>query len=99
MADEDEQEIVIPKEFSLRELHQEAQNTLTSRKDWIEKRLQSGKAVAPSKNLALYSIARLEAIVRLLAQLHNEEIRKARAEKDAPEEETVEPGRVVPEDF
>jgi hypothetical protein len=96
VAEEEERSYEIPTEFSLRELHQEAKSTADSRRDFIEKRIAAGKAIAPSKHLALYSLARLDAIVRLLAQLHNEEVRQRKQAQD--DENRIDPNRVVEDD-
>ncbi len=63
----------IPKDFPLRELLQEVTSTWKTRKEYIEGRRQASKPIAPSYELAMYSMARLEATGRLIRRLMDEE--------------------------
>lgn len=65
----DERQITIPKDFSIAEQIEEIGMVWKSRREYIDTRVAKGKAVAPSRDLAEYSLARIEAIGRTLKAL------------------------------
>lgn len=93
MADDKEEvsaAIEIPTEFSLKEQLDEITSTFKSRKEFIETKIRLGKPIAPSRNLAMYSLARLEAIGRTIRKLYEEE--KAAIERRRKMEEEGDDG-------
>lgn len=66
MSDEEPK---IPEKFSLKQQLEELRSTYKSKHEFVHGRISAGKAVAPSKELALFSLARLAAAGRTLACL------------------------------
>lgn len=64
-----EADIPIPNTFSLREQLEELRMVYKAKSEFVHGRINSGKPVAPSKDLALYSLARLKAAGQTLACL------------------------------
>lgn len=76
-----------PQNFTLKDLLEEVTTTYRERKDFINGRLAANKPVAPSKDLAMWRLSRLEAVGKTLRQLYEEEQaalkrRAARTEDD-----------------
>lgn len=62
-------DLKIPEKYSLKQQLEELRSTYKSKHEFVHGRLAAGKAVAPSKELALFSLARLAAAGRTLACL------------------------------
>lgn len=100
MADEEtrpeERAFEIPTEFSLREQLEEMQMVYKAKHDFIHGRIAAHKPVAPSKDLALYSLARLKAAGETIRRLYEEE-RRGRAQQP-PAAEPARTERAADED-